>query len=75
MYKVVYHRYGKKYIEDDYETLEKAKSFAEYLSDYGEGFPEYILDDKDIIVWDGSDFVVGIEHENMVGKLYQEQES
>ena len=71
MYKVIYHRYGSKEIEE-FETLEEAKHFCEYTTDSGEGFPEYILDKNDTIVYDGKEFVVGIEHEDEIGKKYEE---
>ncbi|MED3974633.1 hypothetical protein P4639_14665 [Priestia megaterium] len=72
MYKVVFHRYGKRYIEEEIDTLKEAEGLCEGLSDSGEGFPEYILDDSNIIVWDGKDGVIGIEHEDMIGKKYEE---
>lgn len=69
IYKVIYHRYGNKEVEEC-ETLEEAKHFCEYTTDSGEGFPEYILDKNDIIIYDGKEFVVGIEEESMIGQKY-----
>ncbi len=69
MFKVVYFRYGKRYISEK-ETIQAANEEFELIREYEVGFPDCILDQNNVIVRDGKEFVMGIEKINRVGLKY-----
>lgn len=69
LYKVVYWRYGKREIEEC-ETLSEANRQFNYIGEYEIGFAECILDENNIILRDGKEYVIGIKKEKRKGTKY-----
>lgn len=71
-YKLVIHRDGMREVLDEFDSFEEAAEFGESGRKMGEFFLEYILNDNDVIVYDGIDLVIGREREMVViGTVYQ----
>lgn len=69
MFKVVFFRYGKRCITEN-ETIDQAHKEFNSIREFEVGFPDCILDENNIIVRDGKEFVMGIEKTNRVGLKY-----
>lgn len=70
MFKAVVWRYGVRYIEE-FETKDEATNFGEYGSDEGWHFFECVLDENDIVIYDGKPDVIGTRYESEVGEKYK----
>jgi len=69
MYKTVTWVYGSRVV-NEFEDKESAMDFGEWGSDYGEHFFECVLDENDIIIYDGKESVIGIDDDSRVGGKY-----
>ncbi|MCM3425537.1 hypothetical protein RY280_23405 [Bacillus paralicheniformis] len=69
MFKVVYHRHHQRFIKP-FDTKDAAMNFGKMGSDYNELFFEYLLDENDIIIYDGTIYVFGLEDQSDVGKKF-----
>lgn len=71
-YKIVFHRNGTREEIDDFDTLEEAVEFGKTGREMGEFFFEYVLDENDIICFDGIDDVIGVERgSEVIGTQYK----
>lgn len=71
LYKLICYRYGEKIIEE-FSSFEEAKKTYDYLTDSGEAFVEYIVDENNKIILDSKEYVANYEGESEVGKQFQD---
>ena len=70
MYKMIVHRYGAAYLEEDIK-LESLIELGNHIELMGEGFVECYLDENDTILSDDSlQNVIGIEYNSRAGEKY-----
>lgn len=69
MFKVVYHMHGSMFIKT-FDTKNEAMEFGNEGSATEEYFFEYLLDENDIIIYDGTIYVFGLEDQSDVGKKF-----
>lgn len=68
MYKVIYWRFGRRYMTE-YSTRSEANKQFNLITEHEIGFPECILDENDVILRDGKKNVIGLR-ENKKGNVY-----
>ena len=70
VYTIVFDRYGKVEFEE-VETRAEANRQFNFISEYGIGFPEFILDENNVIIRDGvQNNIICVRMPSQIGKKY-----
>ena len=69
MYTVVFHRYGEVLFEKA-ETKAEAHEEFDFINDFEIGFPEFILNESNVIIRDGIGDTLLSRKRSVLGKLY-----